>query len=191
MFNFIKANTGSEVSLVFQFAHNCDSIIEFYYAFGVFDQQHNRMVTGMDVNKPINCKFTLIKEATDSLANNTANNTYVLSVLRTDRLLPDLINNLKQPVVAQVLAIQEQPQIWYILGVKKVYEAVASRTIVRVKIANGEEIEKELFRISGGIPADLIRAFNTLKIKNPHYLQTLCLRGAPVDNSKVTVFKTN
>jgi|WetSurMetagenome_2_1015567.scaffolds.fasta_scaffold401890_1 hypothetical protein len=194
MFRFEKANTTGSVDLVFQFCNTYDSFVQFNYAFTEkpVPNTKSRTVSGLDPSKPINCTFQLITddgEGVQSLDNNEKlRNTYVVSLFRLPHLATDVVYH--APFVIVKVLTKTQVEYWYVLGVRKVYEYVGGKRFKKVMV-RGEEYKKELFRVSGNIPADLLRALGRLKVKKSSYLHALCISepSAVVDNSKVVVIR--
>lgn len=196
MFRFEKANTNASVDLVFQFCNTYDSFVQFNYAFSEREPPigKSRIVSGLDVSKPINCTFRLITDADEGVQSRDNDeklrSTYVVSVFRLPRLSTDAVQH--APFVVAKVLTKTQVEYWYVLGVRKVYEHVGGKRFKKVMV-RGEEYNKELFRVSGNMPADLLRALSRLKVNKASYLHALCISepSAEVDNSKVVVVRNS
>lgn len=196
MFKFVKANTVADVDLVFQFCNSINSFIQFNYKFDdqPLKSQNSKVVSGLDSNKPINCTFKLITDRSETVVSQENSeklrNTYVISLFRLPVLATDVVNQSFSSTIIKVMT-RQQIEFWYVLGVRKTYEYVSGKKYMKIKF-KGDEYNKELFRVSGYIPNDLLRALNKHRVKNVNYLHSICVSAPPsvVDNSKITVVTT-
>lgn len=194
MFRIVKANTNADVDLVLQLCNSTNSFIQFNYKFQdqplVVSPQKSRTVSGLDINKPIDCTFRLITNDSELVVNQensqTLRNTYIVSMFRLPVLATDVLNHTSVTIIKVIT--KTQVEFWYVLGVRKVYEYVSGKKLKKI-ILNGEEYNKELFRISGNIPLDLIKVMNKQRVKKISDLHTLSISNPStiVDNSKVIV----
>ncbi|AAS82729.1 ORF9 [Agrotis segetum granulovirus] len=197
MFRLGRANFTNNVEVVFQFCNTHNSFIQHCYCLlnnNVPEPTLNKTVSGLDNNKPINCRFEIITDYAEMIVNRENDerfrNTYVISLFRTDRLYPDLVRQLSVCVVK--VSSKRHAEFWYVLGARKVYEYVSGRRYKKILIG-GEECTKELIRVRGYMPTDLIQAFNKMKVNSENYLHVLRISEPRtiVDNSRVVVIGSN
>ncbi|ABQ51951.1 hypothetical protein SlGVgp008 [Spodoptera litura granulovirus] len=192
-----KANVASSVQITFQIAYSYDSTLNFNYAVDYADTvrirpDQSKTVSGIDPKKPI--AFTLVpivdyRQLIKSKDNNKSyRNTYVMSMIRLPYLYTSPVDQLSKPVVVKVYTPM-QIEFWYVFGLRKVYEPVKSQKIRGLVIAeSGIVYNKELYRVVGNIPAELVRSLNINKSET-EYLHSLAISypTASVNNAKTRV----
>ncbi|AAM60755.1 ORF8 [Choristoneura fumiferana granulovirus] len=180
MFQIGKAKSNNDVDIIFQFSNTLNSVTQFNYKFIKEPvNKKTKTVSGLDVNNPINCVF--------SINNESHHDKFVISMFRAPCLLPDVVDKIKLNVV-KVITNQYQ-EFWYVIGIKKGSELPAAMVYKKIK-ANENEYYKVRCLVSGFVPFDLLRAFN-YKINNKNHLHGLLI-AAPtptVNTNTVNVIK--
>lgn len=195
MFTIGKATTQYSAHVNFVFAHGYDSFAEHRY--GIIAPDNNtvassRTVSGVDANRPVRCTFTVIDDTAPTVYddNSMYRNTYIVSVVRTPQLLLQIFDQLPREItLAKVYTSAGEIEFWYVMGVRKEFESTKSKKLVGIR-HEGILYHKELFRLSGNIPADLLRSFKSLTVKNVGYLHGLCIHNGCdtiTNNSPVSV----
>lgn len=183
MFQIGKANSCSDVNIIFQFPKTINSVTQF--GFKIINEplcENTKLVSGLDVNKQINCVFTRLRH---SLASNYI---YVLSMFRLHQLVPDIVTKLNTSVV-RILTYNAN-EYWYVFGIKRNHE-LASATIYERLLIENQQYDKVVCVMSGNIPNDLLKAFNN-KVKDKNFLHALCVQApaSEVNSATVRVIKS-
>ncbi|AIS92009.1 hypothetical protein [Erinnyis ello granulovirus] len=176
-----KAKSLDEVDILFQIPNSYNSCAQ--YAYKIIHEEENggvgvkkrktKVVTGLDLNKPIGCVFSFNPQET----------AFVLSMFRATQLYPDIVERAKVNVVKVVT--RECKEYWYVLGVKKGSESAGASTYQKMRVKH-LEYNKLTCYMSGNVPVDLLRAFNT-KIKNKYYLHSFLITSPIVETESGTV----
>lgn len=181
MFRLGAVNTIGEAEINLDFVNTQNSIVKYCYKFIDIHQPtitRNKLVSGLDATKPISCLFDF-NNSTESIMN-----TFVISLFRLPHLCTDFIKQRAMTVIK--VYTHNKIEYWYVLGVRKLYESVTGAKIKKIRV-NNEEYDKELCRISGNIPKDLLSALHKYKVSCEYYLQGLCVNFPPVEINRSEV----
>ncbi|AER41460.1 early 23 Kb protein [Epinotia aporema granulovirus] len=124
MFRLGAVNTIGEAELNLDFVNTQNSIVKYCYKFIDIHQPtitRNKLVSGLDATKPISCLFDF-NNSTESIPN-----TFVMSLFRLPHLYTDFIKQRAMTIVK--VYTHNKIEYWYVLGVRKLYESVASAKI--------------------------------------------------------------
>lgn len=170
-------------AITFQIAYGYDACLQFKYA--ITDKQVNasRAVSGIDSSRPLTFNiYPMSKEITPS----SVKNSYVISLFRLPYIYPHLLKVLKGACVVKVFSSSDGPEVWYVMGVRKEFETIKTRTLSAV-VTNQGKFEKEVYLISGNLPREFVAALRVNRAKNVHYLHSLTtsLPRVLVNNSSV------
>ncbi|AKN80703.1 hypothetical protein [Diatraea saccharalis granulovirus] len=179
MFQISRARTNNDVDIIFQISNTLNSVSQ--YSFKLLNAPRatkTRPVSGLDPNKPINCVFSYESPSNDD---------YVLSMFRTQQLLPDIINHIKVNIVKVISRTHQE--WWYVFGMKRGHELPATVGIKKILVRN-QEYEKNLCSISGHVPADLLKMLNH-RTNNINNLHGLCITAPipDINNSPVVLIR--
>lgn len=175
MISLSKTNSCDTDCLTFQIAYGYDACLQLKYAtVPEINKQviTSKAVSGIDLTRPLTFNLFPISN-TGMISMSQIKNSYIISVFR----LPYLYTQLVKEVPACVVKVftskgNEPPEIWYVMGVRKDFETIKTKSIAAV-ITNQGMYEKELYRLSGNLPKELVTALKSIRVKNVHYLHSL------------------
>nr|QKV49936.1 ORF11 protein [Plutella xylostella granulovirus]QKV50054.1 ORF11 protein [Plutella xylostella granulovirus] len=178
-FVFTKANVTRD--LIMQIAHTNDSYIQFNYAITVSDAipTTTRVVSGLDSSRTIKCFISVNDNSID-------NNAYYMNVFRLDCLCVDFVEKCLNTMVVMRMVVPDGVQFWYIFGLKK--GTVPKSPVTTIKV-NNHIFERDVVKLSGNVPDDLVKTLNSCKIKNVNCLHALSINESKISNQTVTLMK--
>nr|QBH66882.1 hypothetical protein PhopGVgp007 [Phthorimaea operculella granulovirus] len=198
MFQIGRANANEDATFIVQTPNTLQSTTHYVYKLIDYPAPPDKTkpVSGLDINKPINCAF--IEIANDTTVDSDI---YVMSMFRSTQLLPNILNcGIKLNVVKIVTkhtryddrfnAHQTQYyEFWYVLGIKRGQQLHSAQNIKKIIVQN-REYPKTLCAIRGHVPAELIKALNN-KVRGENYLHSLlvCAPVPELDRSDVMLVR--